>query len=155
MRTARPLAAAAIAAAALTVAACSGNTASSTTAPQQAGNEPGGFGTSAAIANPVPILRLTGCPVPAGEKNGTIGVDADRTADCTFPGTFGEEVWVFTYPTAAYRDNRLAHPLAPPQDYEYTIKGPGASLIIVDRTPGFTGPSPQQIAARVDGAVLP
>lgn len=106
-------------------------------------------------ANPVTVVRLTGCPVPAGEVNGTVGLDADRVANCTFPGTFGEEVFVFTYPSVAYRDNRLAHPLAPPQDYESVIKGPDASLILVDRSPGLTGPTPQQIATRVGGTLLP
>ena len=117
-------------------------------APQQASNEPGGFGTSPAIANPVPILKMTGCPVPASERNGNIGMDSDRGADCTFPGTFGESVWVFTYPSVAYRDNRLAHPLDPPSDGFYTIRGPGASIITVERTQGFTGPSPQESRPR-------
>jgi hypothetical protein len=122
-------------------------------APQRA-NTPARTSSPQAPENPVPILRLTGCPVPAGEVNGSPGLDADRTASCTFPGTFGEQVWVFTYPTMAYRDNRLAHPLAPPQDYETVIRGPGASLVLVDRSPGFTGPEPQQIAARVGGIIV-
>lgn len=105
-------------------------------------------------ANPVPVLKLTGCPVPAGEVNGHLGADQDRVADCTFPGGFGESVSVFTYPTVAYRDNRAAHPLAPPQDGSWTIKGPKASLIIVDRPQGWTGPSPQKIAARTGGTLV-
>ena len=157
---------AAAVAAALALAGCGGSAASgggaspaappAATAPQQAGSEAGGFGTSPAIANPVPILKLTGCPVPASVVNGTIGVDSDRGADCTFPGTFGETVWVFTYPSAAYRDYRLAHPLAPPSDGDYKIRGPGASIVIVSTSdmPDVTGPSPRQIAARVHGTLL-
>ena len=45
--------------------------------------------------------------------------------------------------------------MAPPQDYEYKIKGPDASLVIVDRSPGFIGPAPQQIADTVGGQFLP
>jgi len=125
-------------------------------APQQAGNEPGGFGTSDTIANPVPVLRLTGVPVPASEVNGTIGLDADRGASASFPGLYGETIWVFTYPSAAYRDYRLAHPLTPPSDGDTGISGPGASIIIVDTMNGTmtSGPSPAVIAARVHGTVV-
>lgn len=125
-------------------------------APQQAGNEPGGFGTSPAIANPVPVLRMTGVPVPVGEVNGTTGIDADRVAYASFPGPEGETVWVFTYPSAAYRDYRLAHPLTPPSDGETAIRGPDASIILVDATYGAmtSGPSPAVIAARVHGTVV-
>ena len=127
-----------------------------TSAPQQAGNEPGGF-PPASVANPVPVLRLTGVPVPASEVNGTIGVDADRVATASFPGASGERVWVYTYPSAAYRDYRLAHRLSPPSDGDTAIRGPGASIVIVDTMNGTmtSGPSPQQIAARVHGTVLP
>jgi hypothetical protein len=102
-------------------------------------------------ANPVPILRMTGVPVRAGEVNGTIGADSNRGADGTFTG--GETVWVFTYPSRAYRDNRLAHPMLPPQDGEAYIRGPGASIIIVDWS-GGPGPSPQEIARRIGGQVV-
>jgi len=157
---------AAAVAAALALAGCGGAAASgggaspaapsAASAPQQAGSEPGGFGTSSAIANPVPVLRLTGVPVPAGEVNGTIGIDADRGADASFPGLHGETIWVFTYPSAAYRDYRLAHPLTPPSDGDYKIRGPAASIIIVDTMNGTmtSGPSPQQVAARVRGTLL-
>jgi len=37
-------------------------------------------GYAAGAANPVPILRLTGYPVPASERYGTIGLDDDRGA---------------------------------------------------------------------------
>jgi len=119
-----------------------------------AGCGSGGNSSSAAPANPVPILKMTGCPVPAGEANGSVGADSDRTAYCTWPGEFGETVWVYTYPTPAYRDNRIAHPLSPPSDGWWTIKGPGASLVSVNRPGGFTGPSPQRIAARVGGTLV-
>ena len=69
-----------------------------------------------------------------------------------FPG--GEQVFVFTYASESYRDNRLAHSLTPLSDGDYTIKGPGASIIDMDTT-GGSGPSPQQIAARVHGTLLP
>ncbi len=157
---------AAAVAAALALAGCGGSAASgggaspavpsATSAPQQAGSEPGGFGTWSAIANPVPVLRMTGVPVPASEVNGTIGVDDDRGANASFPGLYGETIWVFTYPSAAYRDYRLAHPLTPPSDGDTEISGPSASIIIVDTSNGTmtSGPSPQQIAARVHGTLL-
>jgi hypothetical protein len=152
---------AALAVAVLALAGCGGTAATTGTgspaataasAPQQAGSEPGGF-PSSAVANPVPILKMTGVPVPAGVVNGTIGIDANRVAGASFPGPSGETVWVFTYPSAAYRDYRLAHPLTPPSDGQYKIRGPGASIVTVDRSPGFTGPTPQQIAARVHGTL--
>lgn len=154
---------AALAITALALAGCGGTaatTGASAPAPAaasapQAGNQPGGF-PPASVANPVPILRLTGVPIPASEVNGTIGVDADRVATASFPGASGETVWVFTYPSVAYRDYRLAHRLSPPSDGETAIRGPGASIVIVDANGTMTsGPSPQQIAARVHGTVLP
>lgn len=137
----------AAAAAAVILAACSSAATVSTPHASPAAST-GGY--AAGAPNPVPILKLTGCPVPATEKYGHIGLDSDRVADCTFPG--GEAVTVFTYVSTAYRDDRLAHPLLPPQDGDYAIRGPGASIIDVDTT-GGTGPSPQQIAARVHGTL--
>jgi len=143
----------------LALAGCGGSaSAAHGTAPaaaQQADSQPGGF-PPAAVANPVPVLRMTGVPVPAGEVNGTPGLDADRVASASFPGPFGETVWVFTYPSAAYRDYRLARPLTPPADGVTAIRGPGASVILVDTSgmPDATGPSPQQVAARVHGTVV-
>jgi hypothetical protein len=89
--------------------------------------------------------------VPASERQGHLGLDSDRVANCDFPG--GESVSVFTYASAAYRDDRLAHPLLPPSDGSYTIRGPQASIVDVDTT-GGTGPSPQQVAARVHGTLI-
>lgn len=110
-----------------------------------------GMTSSSQPANPVGVLKLTGCPVPSSVKYGNIASDNDRVADCYFPG--GEDITVLTYPSVAYRDNRLAHPLDPPEDGFTYIKGPGASIIVVAPM-GGTGASPAQIAARVHGTVV-
>jgi hypothetical protein len=105
-------------------------------------------------ANPVTVVQATGAAPDAGEQYGHSGVEDDQVAHGMFPG--GEEVWVFTYATAALRAYWVAHPALPPQDGETDILGPAISLIFVDAAsaadPG--GPSPQQIAARVHGTVL-
>ena len=83
------------------------------------------------------------------------GLPGDLTALLAdYAAELDEQVWVFTYPDVADRDNRIAHPLTPPQDNEYVIKGPGSSLVIVDRHPDDTGLALQQIADRVHGEIV-
>jgi len=104
-------------------------------------------------ANPVPVLRLTGAAPDKGEVYGHAGLENDQVAHGTFPG--GEEVFVFTYATAALRAYWLAHPVLPPQDGEYHILGPQISLITVDTMGSHGDPTPQQVAVQVGGTLLP
>ena len=146
MNTIRAGAVVAAAALAATLAAC-GSTASTSAQPALGSPDPA---ATAKPANPVPVLRKTGVPVPASEVNGTVGIVGDRVGHGTFPG--GEEVWVFTYATPA--DMAAAIQEHTPSDGETGIQGPGLTLIDVDT--GYNGTyevPPAVIAKRVGGKV--
>ena len=143
MNTIRAGAVVAAAALAATLAAC-GSAASTTTQPALGGPA----ATTPKPANPVPILRKTGVPVPVPEINGTVGCCGDRVANGTFPG--GEDIWVFTYDTAA--DMQAAIKEHIPSDGETGIQGPGLTLITVDASDnGGYEVHPSVIARRVGG----
>ena len=143
MRTTRPLA------------ACGGNAAQPASQSATASSQPAPASSVPLPANPVTVLRQTGATPDPGEKHGHAGLENDQLAHGVFPG--GEEVTVFTYDTAADRAYWAAHPVLPPQDGETDILGPDISLIIVNAASltSAGGPSPQQIAAWVQGTVLP
>ena len=135
----------------LALASCgSGGTSSSGTAGQAPAYTP----AASHPANPVTVLLETGATPDLGEVYGHAGLENDQVAHGTFPG--GEQVWVFTYDTAAHRSYWITHPVSGPQDGETDILGPDVSLIIVDAASltAAGGPVPGLIAARVHGTVL-
>jgi hypothetical protein len=111
----------------------------------------------AQAANPVTVLKKTGCPVPASEQYGNVGLANDRDASCTFPNndSLGETVTVFTYDTQGDMQEAIAD--STPQDGETSIEAPGNTLLDVDvdtSDPSQNGASPQVIAQRVGGHIL-
>ena len=81
------------------LAGCGTTAAAHPSAPAAPSSAPVSPGYAAGAANPVPILRLTGCPIPAGTVNGTIGADENRVAGCTFGSSdyrvTQEQIYVF------------------------------------------------------------
>jgi len=111
-------------------------------------------------ANPVPLLKRSGVPVPASVTSGEVDVYGDRYATADFPS--GEEVTAWTYPDAAAKAADDAR--NPVTDSMVQIGGPPGALWSLtvtgvsgpDATPGNTlayPVSPASIAARVGGII--
>jgi hypothetical protein len=129
-------------------------------------------------ANPVTILRQTGVPIPASMILGETDFDGNRYATAAFagpPGSAddgvpgdrapGEEVDVHTFASQAAEDSYLA--VTPPQDGEARITLPLALVTVTSMLdlstvggylpwgdPRLHGPTPQVIAARLNGLML-
>ncbi len=155
--------AAAIIAGGLAVAGCG---AASTSSPGPS-TVPASTAPAAQPANPVPIVRLTGAKVKAGEVYGLRDMEGDLYADgdlygpgCTAADNCSEQVTVYTMRPGVTPQQDMAQSGLVPSDSEAVIVGPDWIIEVtpVDELTGGGGytyfVSPQVIAARVHGTAL-